>query len=257
MSKFLPAALALLVLCTPAWAGDSLQIAAASDLATCLDELDAAFLKTRPGVDIKATTGSSGNFVAQIKNGAPFDLFLSADLSYPRALAKDGLADPATLTLYATGHLVLWSLNPAVDVSQGLAVLDTAAVKKFAIANPDVAPYGRAAKAALQKAGLWERVAAKAVSGENIAQTAAFVQTGNVDAGIVALSFVKSPKAAGQGHYFAIPEDQYPTLEQGGVVLAKGKDNAAAAAYIGFLRSPAARSVFDKYGFLLPAKPAP
>jgi len=235
-------------------AADTLTIAAAADLTLCLDDLNAAFKKSHPEADLKSTTGSSGNFLAQIKNGAPFDVFLSADMSYPRELVKSGQADEASLTLYATGHIVLWSTNPAVDVSKGLTVLNSEAVKKFAIANPDVAPYGRAAKAALQSAGLWQQVQPKLVSGENIAQTAQFVQSGNVDAGIVALSFVLSPKVVGTGKYYRIAEDQYPVLEQGAVITSKGAANPLARAYIDFLRSPEARAVFDRYGFLLPVK---
>jgi molybdate transport system substrate-binding protein len=235
-------------------AGETLNIAAAADLSLCLQDLDAAFARAHPEVELKPTTGSSGNFLAQIKNGAPFDIFLSADMSYPKQLVKDGQAEESSLTLYAIGHLVLWSTNPAVDVSQGLAVLQGEAVKKFAIANPEVAPYGRAARAALEKAGLWDALQPKLVRGENIAQTAQFVQTGNVDAGIVALSLVVAPKVAGTGKYLRIPEDQYPVLEQGAVITAKGASNPAAKAYIEFLRSPEARAVFDRYGFLLPAK---
>ncbi len=235
-------------------AADTLTIAAAADLTLCLDDLNAAFRKSHPDADLKSTTGSSGNFLAQIKNGAPFDVFLSADMSYPRELVKAGQAVEDSLTLYATGHIVLWSTNPAVDVSKGLAVLNSEAVKKFAIANPEVAPYGRAAKAALQSAGLWQQLQPKLVSGENIAQTAQFVQSGNVDAGIVALSFVLSPKVVGSGKYYRIAEDQYPVLEQGAVITSKGAANPLARAYIEFLRSPEARAVFDKYGFLLPAK---
>ncbi|MBV8062205.1 MAG: molybdate ABC transporter substrate-binding protein, partial [Nevskia sp.] len=153
-----------------------------------------------------------------------------------------------------TGHIVLWSTNPAVDVSQGLKVLSGGAVKKFAIANPDVAPYGRAARAALQSAGLWDALQPKLVRGENIAQTAQFVQSGNADAGIVALSLVLAPQVAGTGRFYRIPEDQYPVLEQGAVITARGAANPLAKAYIEFLRSPEARAVFDKYGFLLPVK---
>jgi len=235
----------------------ALTIAAASDLSLCLDELDGKFRQTHLDVDLKASTGSSGNFLAQIRNGAPFDVFLSADMSYPKELVRAGLADESSLTLYATGYIVLWTTNPAVDLSKGLAALSGDSIKKIAIANPDVAPYGRAAKAALQSAGVWDAVKSKLVLGENIAQTAQFVQSGNVDAGIVALSFVKAPTIAGSGHYFPIPENLYPTLEQGAVITAKGKDNPAAKQYIEFLRSAEARAVFDKYGFLLPvAAPA-
>jgi len=234
-------------------AAGALTIAAASNLSLCLDELDGKFKQVHPDVDLKASTGSSGNFLAQIKNGAPFDVFLSADMSYPKELVKSGLADESSLTLYATGHIVLWTTNPAVDLSKGLAALSSDSIKKIAIANPDVAPYGRAAKAALQSAGAWDAVKSKLVLGENIAQTAQFVQSGNADAGIVALSFVKAPAAAGSGHYFPIPENLYPTLEQGAVITEKGRYNPLARQYIEFLRSAEARAVFDKYGFLLPA----
>jgi molybdate transport system substrate-binding protein len=231
----------------------TLTIAAAADLTQAVKDLNEAFAKQHEGADLKVTTGSSGNFLAQIKNGAPFDLFLSADMSYPRELVKAGQADEASLTLYAVGHIVLWSTNPAVDVSKGLEVLKSDAVKKFAVANPDVAPYGRAARAALQSAGLWDALQPKLVTGENIAQTAQFVQTGNVDAGIVALSLVLAPQVAGSGKYYRIAEDQYPRLEQGAVITSHGAANPLAKAYIEFLRSPQARTVFDRYGFLLPA----
>lgn len=256
MKKLLLLLAGALSLCAAqtAHAGDTLNIAAAADLSLALQDLDAAFAKAHPDVELKPTTGSSGNFLAQIKNGAPFDVFLSADVSYPKQLVKDGQADESSLTVYAIGHLVLWTTNPAIDVSQGLKVLKSDAVKKFAIANPDVAPYGRAAKAALEKAGLWDGLQDKLVRGENIAQTAQFVQSGSVDAGIVALSLVVAPKVAGTGTYYRIAEDQYPVLEQGAVITAKGAANPVAKAYIEFLRSPEARAVFDKYGFLLPSK---
>lgn len=238
-------------------ASDTLTIAAASDLTLCLEDLNAAFKITHPRIDIKTVTGSSGNFLAQIKNGAPFDVFLSADMSYPKELVEEHLADESSLTLYATGHIVLWSMNPSVDVTKGLSILKDGPVKKFAIANPDVAPYGRAAKAALVGAGLWSQVQSKAVFGENIAQTAQFVQTGNVDAGIVALSLVMAPKMSGEGMYYRIADDQYPTLEQGAVITAYGTVNPLAKAYIDFLRSKEARDVLDRYGFLLPSDRKP
>lgn len=238
-----------------AMAAESLTIAAAADLANCLDALSAAFRQTYPDAELKTTTGASGSFFAQIKNGAPFDVFLSADMNYPRELVKAGLADEASLTRYATGHIVLWTLSSTLAVEKGLDALASANVGRVAIANPDVAPYGRAARAALQAAGLWDSVQSKLVFGENIGQTAQFVRSGNVDAGIVALSFVKAPGAAGLGRYYEIPEQLYPTLEQGAVIPHHGQDNPLAQAYIAFLRSPAARVVFDRYGFVLPAGP--
>ena len=247
--------LAALALITPAQAEESpavLTIAAASDLAWCMDELNAEFRRQHPGVELKTTTGASGNFFAQIKAGAPFDVFLSADLNYPRELVKAGLAVESSLFLYATGHIALWTTRDGVDVSTGLTALKSPAIAKIAIANPDIAPYGRAAKAALQSAGVWDAVQDRLVFGENIAQTAQFVQTGNVDAGIVSLSLLKSPKMTGVGRYFEIPEALHPRLEQGGVITLHGRDNPQAAAYLAFLGSAGARAVFDRYGFLLP-----
>lgn len=234
-----------------------LAIAAAADLAWCMDELNAEFRRLHPGVELKTTTGASGNFFAQIKAGAPFDVFLSADLNYPRELAKAGLAVESSLLMYAVGHVALWTTREDLELSGGLAVLGSAAIGRIAIANPEIAPYGRAAKAALQSAGVWDAVQDRLVFGENIAQTAQFVQTGNVDAGIVSLSLLKSPKMNGIGRYFEIPEALHPRLEQGGVVTRHGKGKPLAAAYLAFLNSPGARAVFDRYGFLLPASAAP
>jgi molybdate transport system substrate-binding protein len=233
-------------------AQSSLTIAAASDLVFCLEELNSAFSKEHPGVDLKVSTGSSGNFFAQIRNGGPFDIFLSADMSYPRELVKAGQADGDSLTLYAIGRIVLWTTKDGVDVSRGLAVVNDAAVRRVAIANPSHAPYGKAAKAALEHARLWEGLKDKVVLGENIAQTAQFVQTGNADVGIVALSLVLAPSLAKAGRYWEIPADFHPKLEQGAVITLRGTKNPAAKRYIEFLRSKTGREVFDRYGFRLP-----
>jgi molybdate transport system substrate-binding protein len=235
----------------------TLQIAAAADLVFCLDRLNAEFKKAHPGVDLKVSTGSSGNFFAQIQNGAPFDVFLSADMKYPRDLAKAGLADEKTLTQYAVGRIVLWTTWPDVDLSKGLESLRADKIRKFAIANPDHAPYGRAAKAALEHEKLWEAVQPKLVLGENIAQTAQFVQTGNAEAGIVALSLVLAPVNKGLGKYQEIPAAFYPPLEQGLIITKYGGANPLAAKYLEFLRSKEARAIFDEYGFRLPPVSTP
>ena len=242
---------ALLPSAPAARAADSITIAAAADLVFCLDELDATFKQAHPGADLKVSSGSSGNFTAQIKNGAPFDVFLSADMSYPRDLVKAGLADEKSLTQYAVGRLVFWTAKPAsVDVTKGLAILaQPEPVRKLAVANPDHAPYGRAAKEALQHEKLWDAVQPRVVLGENIAQTAQFVETGNADAGLVALSLVLSPRLARVGKWQEIPADFYGKLEQGVVLTAAGAKNPLARAYLDFLRSPAARQIFDRYGF--------
>ena len=213
--------------------------------------LNAAFKQAHPGADLKVSTGSSGNFATQIKNGAPFEVYLSADMSYPRDLVKAGLADEKTLTQYAIGRLVFWTAKPeTVDVTKGLSILANAEpVKKLAVANPDHAPYGRAAKEALQHEKLWDAVQGRVVLGENIAQTAQFVETGNADAGFVALSLVVSGKLAKIGKWQEVPVEFYGKLEQGAVLTTAGAKNPLARAYLDFLRTPEARKIFDKFGF--------
>jgi molybdate transport system substrate-binding protein len=230
----------------------TLTIAAAADLVFCLDVLNRDFKDAHPGIDLKVSSGSSGNFFAQIETGAPFDVFLSADMKYPRDLVKAGFAEEKTLTPYALGRIVLWTTWPGVNLAGGLDRLRAAEIKKIAIANPDHAPYGRAAKEALEHEKLWDAVQSKLVIGENIAQTAQFVQTGNVDAGIVALSLVLAPTNKGVGKYIEIPDAFHAPLEQGLVITRHGKDNPLAAEYLEFLRSKAARITFDAYGFRLP-----
>lgn len=261
--KPLPTLLAALILLQPASPvaraadGGVLVVAAAADLVFCLERLDAEFKRANPGVEIKTTTGSSGNFFAQIQNGAPFDVFLSADVNYPRQLIKAGLAEEKSLTQYAVGRIVLWTLQPdKLNVDKGLEILRDPAVGKVAIANPEHAPYGRAAKSALEKTGVYEAVKDRLVLGENIAQTAQFVQSGNVDAGIVALSLVLAPKVASVGRYYLIPESSHPPLEQALVITRHGAANPLATKYVEFLRSKEARAIFDTFGFRLP-EPAP
>ena len=228
---------------------NQLSIAAAADLVYCLEELNRDFAKANPGVKVKVSTGSSGNFFAQIKNGAPFDLFMSADMNFPRQLAREGLADESSLTSYGIGRIVLWTVKDGIAVSRGLAVVTDPAIHKLALANPDHAPYGRAAKAALEHQKLWEGIREKIVLGENVAQTAQFVQTGHADAGIVALSLVLSPVLAKVGRYAEIPPDFHPALEQGAVITSHGANNPLAKRYMDFLRSAKARGILDRYGF--------
>jgi molybdate transport system substrate-binding protein len=237
---------------THAQKNETLSIAAAADLVYCLDELNAEFRKAHPEVALKVSTGASGNLFAQIQNGAPFDVFMSADMKYPEELVKAGLADSSSLTLYAIGHLVVWSIDPTIGVERGLELLRDTGIKKIAIANPEHAPYGRAAKAALIHGKIWDAIRSKIVLGENIAQTAQFVQTGNVEVGIVALSLVLSPKLSNAGKFYEIPEGNYPRLEQGAVLTNTGRGKPAAEAYLNFIRSDKARAVFNRYGFRLP-----
>ena len=250
-------AAAALLLCgslfaSTAHATESVSIAAAADLSYCLDDINAAFKKAHPGADLKVSFGSSGNFTTQVKNGAPFEVFLSADVSFPRELIKAGLADESTLQIYAIGRIVLWTSTPdKVDVTKGFDLLrdPNGPVKKLAVANPDHAPYGRAAKEALEHEKLWDAVQPRVVTGENIAQTAQFVETGNADAGFVALSLVLSPKLSKVGKWWEVPADTYNKLEQGVVLTKAGANNPSAKAYVEFLKTSEARAIFDKYGF--------
>jgi molybdate transport system substrate-binding protein len=235
-------------------AARELYIAAAADLIYCLDDVNRAFQQAHPSVRLKVSTGSSGNFYAQIRNGAPFDVFMSADLLYPRKLIEAGMADSSTLLRYAIGRIALWTLDSKLDISDGLKSLTQPSVHRVAIANPAHAPYGQAARAALQHDGLWDTIAPKLIKGDNIAQTAQFVQTGNADVGIVALSLLKSPRLANLGHYVVIPQDKFPTLEQGAVITRQGLRNPLAYQYMAFLASPPARAIFERYGFMLPDK---
>ncbi len=237
-------------------AARELYIAAAADLAYCLEDLNATFQRMHPDARLKVSIGSSGNFYGQIRNGAPFEVFMSADLLYPSKLVEAGKADRSTLLRYAIGRIALWSVNPKFDISAGLKSLVQPGIHRVAIANPAHAPYGQAARAALQHEGVWDAVMPKLVMGDNIAQTAQFVQTGNVDAGIVALSLLKSTRLTNAGQYVVIPLDQYPAMEQGAIVTAHGRSNPLAKQYLDFLASPLARAIFDSYGFLLPEQAA-
>ncbi len=244
---------ALLCWSMPALSTPKLQVAAAADLAMCIGELNAAFAKSVGGADVRSSIGSSGNFFAQIKNGAPFDVFLSADTYYPSQLVSAGLADGATLTVYAHGQLMMWTTDPRVDVALGLRLLNDPGIRRVAIANPDVAPYGRAAKAVLQKAGLWDALKPKLVLGENVAQVAQFVGSGNAQVGFVDVAHLQSGNSAARGWAWPVPADLYPLIEQGGVVTAKGRGNPLARKYLDFLQSETGRSVLRKFGFALPA----
>ena len=244
----------LVALCigAPAVARAEVYVAAASDLVYCMQELNAEFRKAKSDIDVVVSVGSSGTFFAQIRNGAPFDLFLSADMEFPRRLIEQGVAEKGSLTPYAIGRIVLWATRADIDLRGGIGVLTDKAISRIAIANPEHAPYGRAARAAMQKAGIWNTVQSKIVFGENISQARQFVQSGNADIGIIALSLAMAPVVQGIGQYALIPEDAHPRLEQGAVLTVRGAKNPGARAYMEFLKSLQARSIFEKYGFVLP-----
>lgn len=234
--------------------GQEIHIAAAADLKPAMGELSEKFEK-QTQTSVSVTYGSSGNFFSQMQNGAPFDLFFSADIEYPKRLEAAGLAEPGTLYKYAVGRIVIWMPAAAnVDVGkQGWNALLDATVEKIAIANPAHAPYGSAALAALQKAGVYESVKAKLVYGENISQAAQFVQSGNAQAGIVAMSLADSP-AMRDGKRWDIPADMHPPLEQGAIVLKAAKNKVVARAFLEFVKSAAGRATLAEYGFEFPEK---
>jgi molybdate transport system substrate-binding protein len=230
---------------------EKLTIAAAADLRFAMDELGRNFEAAHPNVTISPAYGSSGNFYAQIRQGAPFDVFLSADVDYPRRLVAEKLAVADSLFTYGVGRIVVWvpaqsALDPA---SLRMRTLQQAAVKHVAIANPQHAPYGKAAEAALRSTGVYADVADKLVTGENIAQTFEFVESGAADAGIVALSLALAPSASGRGKYWEIPLADYPPIVQGGVILNRARGSRAAAAFREFLLAPAGRRILKQYGF--------
>ncbi len=233
---------------------DTLYIAAASNLVYCLEALNTQFTQQNPQLNLKVVTGSSGNLFAQIQQNAPFEVFLSADVLHPQQLVQQQQADANSLAIYSKGQIALWTNNPTIDLKKGLSVLLQPNIKRIAIANPQHAPYGQAAQAALQKQGLWPSIQSKVVLGENIAQTLQFVQTRNAQVGFVALSLLRAPALAGQGQYWLIPQNLYPPLEQAMVVTKRGQSNPWAYRYLQFLQSPSAQAIFSDYGFLLPAK---
>ena len=238
----------------PVHAGE-ISIAAASDLNFAFKEIVGDFEK-KTGHTVKLSLGSSGNFFAQLSNGAPFDLFFSADISYPKKLEEAGLAEPGTLYLYAIGRIVTWvPKGSPIDVgSLGIKALEHPSVKKIAIANPKHAPYGRAAVGAMEHYKLYERVKDKLILGENISQTAQFVQTGGADIGIIALSLALAPAMKEAGTFWGVPLEAYPRLEQGAVVLKTTKDLKTARAFLDYVKSPEGTAVFKRYGFFLPDK---
>lgn len=259
MKRFLRWAVALLVIAVlprPAAAQD-LTIAAASDLTFAMGDLIPAFEKAT-GHHVKLSSGSSGAFVAQIQNGAPFDVFFSADADYPRQLETAGLTEPGTFYVYAIGKIVLWVRNDStIDVSKGWSALLDSAAKKIAIANPVVAPYGRAAEAALRKAGVYDRVADRLVLGENIAQAAQFVDSGNAEIGVLSLSFATAAAVRSRGRWWLVPEDSYPALEQAAVVLRSSPNKEIAKAFLAYVRSAEGQAILRRNGFSQSLSPAP
>jgi molybdate transport system substrate-binding protein len=248
--------LATLILFTGTFAtAQEITVAAAADMTAVLPELVAHYTK-QTGQTVKLSFGSSGNLTNQIRNGAPFDVFFSADEEYPKQLVADKLAVGDSLYRYAVGRLVLWIPKESpLDLQKlGIQALLDPSIKKLSIANPQHAPYGRAAEAALKHFGIYDQVAAKLVLGENVAQAAQFVESGNAQAGLIALSHALAPAMKDKGRYWTVPLDSYPTLNQAAVVLLQSKSPAAARKFLEFVRSPEATSLLKEYGFSLPVE---
>jgi molybdate transport system substrate-binding protein len=229
------------------------RIAAASDLKFALDEVADLVTERHPDIRASITYGSSGTFLQQIRNGAPYDMYLSADVDYPRELVAEGAASEDDLFSYAVGRLVLWVPDGSpIDPADGLGALVDDRVRRVAIANPEHAPYGVAAVEALRSHGVYGEVKDALALGENVAQAAEFVQSGNADAGVVALSLVLSDPLRDSGRWAEVPLGSFPTLEQGGVVLARSSDVEAARAVRDVLLSTHGTDVLERYGFVLP-----
>jgi len=232
----------------------TVTVAAASDLTYALNEIAANFQKAT-GCAVRLSLGSSGNFLTQIENGAPFDVLFSADLAYPLKLEARGLAVPGSTYLYAIGKIVLWTREGSrVDVTQGFSALRDIRIKKIAIANPEHAPYGRAAEEALRRSGVYESVKGRLVLGENISQAAEFVESGNADAGIVALSLTLSPAMRDKGRSWIIPENLYTPIQQGVVIVRAAANPQGAQQLLDYIKTPATAALLERYGFVLPAR---
>ncbi len=235
----------------------TVAVAAASDLQTALPQLLKNF-EQATGIRSTISFGSSGNLFAQIQNGAPFDVFFSADADYPRRLVEAKQAEAASLYPYATGRLVLWTRHDSgLDLRQGLALLRDPRVRRIAVANPDFAPYGRAAVAALQSAGLYDQVKSKLVFGENISQAAQLTQSGNADVGLVAHSIALGNAMKNSGSFIDVPPDVYPAVIQAAVVVSAAKNKDAGRTLLQYLKAPEARKTLTAFGFGPPPARSP
>jgi len=231
-----------------------LHIAAASDLRFALEEI-ARLFERQQGVPVRLTFGSSGQLAAQIEQGAPFDVFFSANEGFVQALAGKGRVDRGSVQLYAIGRIVLWVRNDSpLDISRGLSVLRDERIRFVSIANPEHAPYGQAAVQAMQAAGLLAHVQSRLVLGENVSQAFQFVQTGNAEIGIVALSLAVAPTIRPQGRYHAVPAYLHRPIRQAVGVTTRAAWPDLARHFVASVNGPAGRAVMRAYGFTLPGE---
>jgi len=252
LKRFFPLLLGMALL-SQLHAQTPLRVAAAADLEPVLPPILEQFRRAT-GIRAEATYQASAMLTTQIMNGAPFDLFLSADLNYPKKLIDAGLADAAgsadssTPITYSKGTLVLWARKDSPLPPPSLDLLRNPALKRLAIANPDRAPYGRAALAALTSLKLYDALKPRLATAENIAQAAQFVDSGNADAGLISLTSALTPHMASSGAYFVIPRDLYPPIEQGAVIVSNTTQRAAAHKFLDFLLSPSIQAQLAKAG---------
>jgi molybdate transport system substrate-binding protein len=225
-----------------------IKVAAAADLARAFEEAARAF-EAKSGKKVTLTFGSSGLLAKQIAEGAPFDLFAAANVSFADEAVKSGRCRAETKALYARGRIVIWTRRGSGKVG-ALAELRDGRFAKIAIANPEHAPYGRAAREALQKAGVWDDVKPRLVFGENVQQTLQYAQTGNADVAIVARSLAIGT----DGEVTPIAESEHSPLDQALVVCGAGPRAAVAEGFAAFVGSPEGRAIMNKYGFVLPGE---
>lgn len=254
MNLLRPLLLACSLLIATVAHAEKVTVAAAADLKFAMDEIVTTFKQANPADQVEVIYGSSGKFHTQIQQGAPYDLYFSADIAFPRELAKAGFA-ASEVKPYAFGRIVLWSAS--MDASKmTLASLTDPKIARVAIANPKHAPYGKRAEEALRASGLWDKVEPKLVYGENIAHTAQFVQTGNAQVGIIALALAVNPELSSKGGYWLIPDKLHEPLEQGFIITKRAEGNALAKRFADYMGSKPARAVMTKYGFVLPGEVA-
>ena len=228
--------------------GEVALVAVAANFAEVMERLEADFEAESPH-GITVTTGSTGKLYAQIVNGAPFDLLLAADQARPELLEQQGIAVRGTRFTYASGRLSLWSADPAAFDGDGAAWLRRGGFRRLAIANPDLAPYGVAARQVLESLGVHEAVAGRLVFGENVGQVHAMVATGNAEAGLVARAYVASPRNREPGSRWDVPADLHAPIRQDAVLLMRAEDNSAARDLLAFLRREDVRQVIADYGY--------
>ena len=232
-------ALALLLFCTPRlFAQQTLRLAAAADLQPLLPPILATF-QQQTGIHVLASCQSSATLATQIIQGAPFDLFMAADLGFPQRVIDAGRAEETRPIPYARGTLVLWARNDSGVAQLSLDALRNPAIRSIAVANPEHAPYGRAAQAALEHTGLITQVKPRLVVAENIAQAAQYADSGNAQVGFLSLTSALTPRLRADGHFIRVPPDDYPPIQQGAVVVRGSANAAAARRFLDFLRSPA------------------